>query len=61
MNREQIQTRINSLIQDLRINHLPRVAEGLQKGYVDENQILVMYDHAVRIRVLQEYLNHTGV
>lgn len=44
----------NFIIKDLLINHLPRVQEGLQKGYVDENQILVMYDHAVRARVLQE-------
>ena len=42
------------LIQDMLTNHLPRIEEGLRKGYVDENQILVLYDHAVRARVLGE-------
>lgn len=42
------------IIKDILNNHLPRVKEGLEKGYVDENQILVIYDHAVRARVLQE-------
>lgn len=49
------QARAAAIIQDLLTNHLPRVAEGLRKGYVDENQILVMYDHAVRARILQEH------
>jgi hypothetical protein len=31
------------------------VQEGLKKGYVDENQILVIYDHAVRARILTEH------
>lgn len=42
------------IIKDILHNHLPRVIEGLTKGYVDENQILVIYDHAVRARILQE-------
>lgn len=42
------------LLKDLLLNHLPRIREGLEKGYVDENQILIMFDHAVRIRILQE-------
>jgi hypothetical protein len=46
--------RADAIIQDIRVNHLPRVQEGLEKGYVDENQILVIYDHAVRARILQE-------
>lgn len=37
------------------MNHLPRIKEGLEAGYVDENQILVMYDHAVRARILKEH------
>jgi hypothetical protein len=47
-------TRAQSIIKDILVNHLPRVVEGLEKGYVDENQILVIYDHAVRARVLTE-------
>jgi hypothetical protein len=48
--------RADVIIKDLLVNHLPRVKEGLEKGYVDENQILVMYDHAVRARILKETL-----
>jgi hypothetical protein len=46
--------RAESIIKDILVNHLPRVQEGLEKGYVDENQILVIYDHAVRARILTE-------
>ncbi len=46
--------RAKAIIKDVLINHLPRVKEGLEKGYVDENQILVIYDHAVRARILTE-------
>lgn len=46
--------RAAAIIRDIRVNHLPRVQEGLEKGYIDENQILVIYDHAVRARILQE-------
>lgn len=35
--------RAETIIRDILENHLPRVIEGLQKGYVDENQILVVY------------------
>lgn len=47
--------RAASIIKDILVNHLPRVKEGLEKGYVDENQILVIYDHAVRARILTEH------
>ncbi len=47
--------RAESIIKDILTNHLPRVQEGLKKGYVDENQILVIYDHAVRARILIEH------
>lgn len=46
--------RAEAIRQDILVNHLPRVKEGLEKGYVDENQILVIFDHAVRARMLQE-------
>jgi hypothetical protein len=46
--------RAESIIKDILVNHLPRIEEGLKQGYVDENQILVMYDHAVRARILIE-------
>lgn len=46
--------RADAIIKDILVNHLPRVKEGLEKGYVDENQILVIYDHAVRARILNE-------
>lgn len=39
---------------DMLDNHLPRVLEGLENGYIDENQILVLYDHAVRARVMRQ-------
>jgi len=47
--------RADRIIQDILVNHLPRIVEGLHAGYVDENQILVMYDHAVRARLLTEH------
>lgn len=46
--------RASAIVKDILDNHLPRVIEGLKVGYVDENQILVMYDHAVRARVMNE-------
>jgi hypothetical protein len=46
-------TQSEFLIKDIKDNHWPRVAEGLDKGYIDENQILVIFDHAVRARILQ--------
>lgn len=42
------------ILKDILHNHLPRVKEELEKGYIGENQILVIYDHAVRARILQE-------
>lgn len=47
--------RAEAIIKDILVNHLPRVREGLERGYVDENQILVIYDHAVRARILTEH------
>jgi len=49
--------RAAAIIKDILVNHLPRVREGLEKGYVDENQILVIYDHAVRARILTEHID----
>lgn len=49
--------RAEMIVRDMLVNHLPRIKEGLEKGYVDENQILVMYDHAVRARILIEQAN----
>lgn len=46
--------RANSIMQDILVNHLPRVQAGFEQDYVDENQILVIYDHAVRARILIE-------
>lgn len=48
--------RADAIIKDMLVNHLPRIVEGLNAGYVDENQILVLYDHAVRARVLKEHV-----
>jgi hypothetical protein len=46
--------RADAIIKDILVNHLPRIKEGLEKGYVDENQVLIMYDHLVRARILKE-------
>lgn len=46
--------RAAAIIKDILDNHLPRIEEGLKAGYIDENQILVIYDHAVRARLLKE-------
>lgn len=47
-------TRADAIIKDILVNHLPRIKEGLEAGYVDENQVLVIYDHLVRARILKE-------
>jgi hypothetical protein len=31
--------RAAAIVKDVLVNHLPRIEEGLEKGYVDENQI----------------------
>lgn len=54
MRGQNCKDRADAIIKDILVNHLPSVQEGLQKGYIDENQILVIYDHAVRARVLME-------
>lgn len=46
--------RAESICKDILVNHLPRIIDGLKRGYPDENQILVIYDHAVRARILLE-------
>lgn len=53
--KESRKDRATAIIRDILVNHLPRVQEGLEKGYVDENQILIIYDHAVRARILTEH------
>lgn len=53
MNRQE---RAEAIVKDILVNHLPRIKEGLEKGYIDENQILVIYDHAVRARILTEHI-----
>jgi hypothetical protein len=50
--------RANAIIQDILTSHLPRIKESLERGYIDENQILRMYDHAVRARLLTEIANY---
>lgn len=47
--------RADAIIKDILDNHLPRIVEGLKLGYVDENQVLIIYDHAVRARILKEF------
>jgi hypothetical protein len=51
---EELKKRMEAIIADVLANHLPRVKEGFEKGYPDENQILVIYDHAVRARLMAE-------
>lgn len=41
-----------AIVNDILVNHLPRIREGLEKGYIDENQVLIVYDHCVRARIL---------
>ena len=54
MSKEENTKRADAIIQDILVNHLPRVKEGLEKGYADENQVLIIYDHLVRVRLLKE-------
>jgi hypothetical protein len=50
----EVSERADAIIKDILDNHLPRIREGLEKGYPDENQVLVVYDHMVRVRVMRE-------
>lgn len=54
MDAEKIEKKADAIIQDILNNHLPRISEGLKKGYVDENQALIVFDHLVRARSLKE-------
>lgn len=54
---EKAHQRREAILKDILENHLPRVVDGLRKGYIDENQILVIYDHAVRARIIEETLD----
>lgn len=54
--KKKLLKQIEALKQDILTNHLPKVSEGLQKDYIDENQALVVYDHLVRIRTYQDLL-----
>ena len=54
MNSEDLSKKADSIINDILQNHLPRISEGLKKGYIDENQALIVYDHLVRARQLKE-------
>jgi uncharacterized protein with PIN domain len=42
------------IIKDIEANHLPQIKEGLERGYIDQNQIRVIHYHAVRARDLME-------
>ncbi len=54
MDQEDIEKRADAIIKDILTNHLPRITEGLKKGYIDENQALIVFDHLVRARQLKE-------
>ena len=55
--KEFLREQRNIILKDIEISHIPRVLEGLGKEYIDENQILVLYDHAVRLRIITDLLN----
>jgi len=45
----------NAIINDILVNHFPRIGEGLRAGYVDESQVLAIYHQAVRARILKDH------
>lgn len=49
--------KIQALIDDILVNHLPKVRESLESGYIDENQALIVFDHMVRARTLRDIDN----
>lgn len=55
--KQQLQEQIDALKVDICNNHLPRLEKAMNADYPDENQALIVYDHMVRIRNLQEILD----
>jgi hypothetical protein len=51
---ERLKSRAKGIREDVLANHLPRVMEGMKAGYVDENQLMVCLDHAMRARIMEE-------
>ena len=53
---DHLEKRIESFWVDLKIGHINRVVEGIDKKYIDENQALIVVDHLMRIRTYQEII-----
>jgi len=51
-----LEKRIDQMFLDVKIAHFSRIKEGMEKGYVDENQAMVLIDHLYRIRCYREIL-----
>lgn len=51
-----LQNRIDGFWIDLKMGHLQRVTDGIDKKYVDENQALIIVDHLMRLRTYQEVI-----
>jgi len=51
-----LEKRIDSFWIDVKMGHIQRVVEGIDKHYVDENQALIVIDHLMRIRAYQEVI-----
>lgn len=49
-----LEKRVNGFWIDLQIGHVQRVADGIAKRYIDENQALIVVDHLMRLRTYEE-------
>lgn len=49
-----LEKRVNGFWIDLQMGHVQRVADGIAKKYIDENQALIVVDHLMRLRSYEE-------
>ena len=51
-----LQTTRNNLLKDIQTHHLSRIMDGIEKGYPDENQGMIVIDHLMRVRIYDEII-----
>ena len=52
--KKNLEDKIEILRKDVLMFHLERVKVSVERKYVDENQAMVLVDHLMRMRILQE-------
>lgn len=52
-----LEKRVSGFWIDLQMGHIQRVADGIAKKYIDENQALIVVDHLMRLRTYEEIIS----